>query len=244
MNDNCISIKEGDIIQGIVESVSDLGMWIDLDDHRALLHHSDISWGNSKDLQFGFNSGDHIFVKVLTIDNERNRITVGIKQITDDPWNLADKKYPAQTKVTAKITEVTDYGCFAEIDGGLTGLIHISELKWSDENIRPCSIYKYGDTVEVIVIDMDIEKRRLSLSIKQCLPNPWEELAIKFKEGDIISGIIKKITDMWLVVELEGGIEGLMISKDDLSIYTVGNSIDTVLLTIVPECKRISLGVK
>jgi len=246
-------LQEGMSVKGIVKNLTDYGAFVDLGGVDGLLHITDMSWKRIKHPSEIVNVGDEIDVKVLKYDRERNRVSLGLKQLGDDPWVAIKQRYPENTKVKAVVTNLTDYGCFAELEEGVEGLVHVSEMDWTNKNIHPSKVVQLGDEVDVLILDIDEERRRISLGIKQCFQNPWDGFAENFKKGDRISGSIKSITDFGIFIGLEGNIDGLVhlsdISWDDtgeeaVRDYTKGDEIETVILSIDPERERISLGIK
>ncbi len=246
-------LQEGMSVKGIVKNLTDYGAFVDLGGVDGLLHITDMSWKRIKHPNEIVNVGDEIDVKVLKYDRDRNRVSLGLKQLGEDPWVAIKNRYPENTRVTAVVTNLTDYGCFAELEEGVEGLVHVSEMDWTNKNIHPSKVVQLGDEVEVMVLDIDEERRRISLGIKQCYQNPWDGFAEKFKKGDKISGSIKSITDFGIFIGLDGNIDGLVhlsdISWDEageeaVREYKKGDEIETVILSIDPERERISLGVK
>jgi small subunit ribosomal protein S1 len=247
------SLEEGQEVKGIVKNLTDYGAFVDLGGVDGLLHITDMAWKRIKHPSEIIAVGDEIDVKVLKFDRERNRVSLGLKQLGEDPWVAIKARYPENTKVTAKVTNLTDYGCFAELEEGVEGLVHVSEMDWTNKNIHPSKVVQIGDEVEVMVLDIDEERRRISLGIKQCTMPPWEEFATSFNKGDKISGAIKSITDFGVFIGLDGGIDGL-VHLSDLSWdetgeeavrqYKKGDMLETVVLSIDAERERISLGVK
>ncbi|MEO9274851.1 30S ribosomal protein S1 [Marinomonas sp. 5E14-1] len=247
------SLEEGQEVKGIVKNLTDYGAFVDLGGVDGLLHITDMAWKRIKHPSEIIAVGDEIDVKVLKFDRERNRVSLGLKQLGEDPWVAIKARYPENTKVTAKVTNLTDYGCFAELEEGVEGLVHVSEMDWTNKNIHPSKVVQIGDDVDVMVLDIDEERRRISLGIKQCTMNPWEEFATSFNKGDKISGAIKSITDFGVFIGLDGGIDGL-VHLSDLSWeeageeavrqYKKGDMLETVVLSIDAERERISLGVK
>jgi len=247
------SLQEGMEAKGIVKNLTDYGAFVDLGGVDGLLHITDMAWKRIKHPSEIVNVGDEINVKVLKFDRERNRVSLGLKQLGSDPWVDIKARYPEGARVTARVTNLTDYGCFAELEEGVEGLVHVSEMDWTNKNIHPSKVVQVGDEVEVMVLDIDEERRRISLGIKQCHANPWEEFSGKFNKGDKISGKIKSITDFGIFIGLDGGIDGLVHLSDiswnepgeeAVRKYKKGDEIDTVILSIDPERERISLGVK
>ena len=247
------SLQEGMEVKGIVKNLTDYGAFVDLGGVDGLLHITDMAWKRIKHPSEIVEVGSEINVKVLKFDRDKNRVSLGLKQLGEDPWASITQRYPEGAKVTAKITNLTDYGCFAEIEEGVEGLVHVSEMDWTNKNIHPSKVVNIGDEVEVMILDIDEERRRISLGIKQCIPNPWEEFGSKFNKNDKISGTIKSITDFGIFIGLEGGIDGLVhlsdISWDGpgeeaVRNYKKGDEIETVILSVDPERERISLGIK
>ncbi|MCH2039346.1 MAG: 30S ribosomal protein S1 [Saccharospirillaceae bacterium] len=247
------NLQEGQSVKGIVKNLTDYGAFVDLGGVDGLLHITDMAWKRIKHPSEIVAVGDEIDVKVLKFDRERNRVSLGLKQLGDDPWVNINERYPENARVKARVTNLTDYGCFAELEEGVEGLVHVSEMDWTNKNIHPSKVVQLGDEVEVMVLDIDEERRRISLGIKQCTMNPWEEFGTKFNKGDKISGKIKSITDFGIFIGLDGGIDGLVhlsdISwndngEDAVRNYKKGDELETVILSIDPERERISLGVK
>ena len=246
-------LQEGMSIKGIVKNLTDYGAFVDLGGIDGLLHITDMSWKRIKHPSEIVNVGDEIDVKVLKYDRDRNRVSLGLKQLGEDPWVAIKGRYPENTRVKAIVTNLTDYGCFAELEEGVEGLVHVSEMDWTNKNIHPSKVVQLGDEIEVMILDIDEERRRISLGIKQCFQNPWDGFAENFKKGDKIAGVIKSITDFGIFIGLEGNIDGLVhlsdISWDEageeaVRKYKKGDEIETVILSIDPERERISLGVK
>ncbi len=247
------NLQEGQEVTGIVKNLTDYGAFVDLGGVDGLLHITDMAWKRIKHPSEIVNVGDEILVKVLKFDRERNRVSLGLKQLGEDPWVAIKARYPENTKVTAKVTNLTDYGCFAELEEGVEGLVHVSEMDWTNKNIHPSKVVQVGDDVEVMVLDIDEERRRISLGIKQCQVNPWEEFSGQFNKGDKISGKIKSITDFGIFIGLDGGIDGLVhlsdiswneTGEEAVRNYKKGDELETIILSIDPERERISLGVK
>jgi len=247
------NLQEGQNVKGVVKNLTDYGAFVDLGGVDGLLHITDMSWKRIKHPSEIVNVGDEIDVKVLKFDRERNRVSLGLKQLGEDPWIEIKNRYPENTRVKAVVTNLTDYGCFAELEEGVEGLVHVSEMDWTNKNIHPSKLVQLGDEVEVMILDIDQERRRISLGLKQCQQKPWDVFAEKFKKGDRISGNIKSITDFGIFIGLEGDIDGLVhlsdISWDEpgeqaVRQYTKGDKLDTVILSIDPERERISLGIK
>ena len=247
------NLQEGQEIAGIVKNLTDYGAFVDLGGVDGLLHITDMAWKRIKHPSEIVNVGDEIQVKVLKFDRERNRVSLGLKQLGEDPWVAIKARYPENTKVTAKVTNLTDYGCFAELEEGVEGLVHVSEMDWTNKNIHPSKVVQVGDEVEVMILDIDEERRRISLGVKQCQVNPWEEFSGKCEKGDKISGKIKSITDFGIFIGLDGGIDGLVhlsdiswneTGEEAVRNYKKGDELETIVLSIDPERERISLGVK
>ncbi|MCF1183527.1 30S ribosomal protein S1 [Marichromatium gracile] len=247
------NLEEGMEIKGIVKNLTDYGAFLDLGGIDGLLHITDMAWRRVKHPSEVVEIGDEISVKVLKFDRERQRVSLGLKQMGEDPWVNISRRYPESTRVFGKVTNIADYGCFVEIEEGVEGLVHVSEMDWTNKNIHPTKVVALGDEVEVMVLDIDEERRRISLGIKQCALNPWDEFAATHKKGDHVTGKIKSITDFGIFIGLEGGIDGLVhlsdISWDEsgeqaLRRYKKGDELETVVLSVDPERERISLGVK
>lgn len=247
------SLEEGQEVNGVVKNLTDYGAFVDLGGIDGLLHITDMAWRRIRHPSEMVNVGDELPVKILKFDREKNRVSLGMKQLGDDPWVEIKGRYPENTRVQAVVTNLTDYGCFAEIEEGVEGLVHVSEMDWTNKNIHPSKVVAVGDEVEVMVLDIDEERRRISLGIKQCRENPWGEFGSKHAQGDHLSGKIKSITDFGIFIGLEGGIDGLVhlsdISWDEdgetaVRRYSKGEELETVILAIDSERERISLGVK
>ena len=246
-------LQEGMSVKGIVKNLTDYGAFVDLGGVDGLLHITDMSWKRIKHPSEIVNVGDEIDVKVLKYDKERNRVSLGLKQLGEDPWQAIKKRYPEKAQVKAIVTNLTDYGCFAELETGVEGLVHVSEMDWTNKNIHPSKVVQLGDEVDVMILDIDEERRRISLGIKQCHQNPWDGFAESFKKGDRISGSIKSITDFGIFIGLDGNIDGLVHLSDisweesgeeAVRNYNKGDEIETVILSIDSERERISLGIK
>ncbi len=247
------SLQEGMSVKGIVKNLTDYGAFVDLGGVDGLLHITDMSWKRIKHPSEIVEVAQEIDVKILKFDRERNRVSLGLKQLGEDPWVEITGRYPEGSRVNAKITNLTDYGCFAELEEGVEGLVHVSEMDWTNKNVHPSKIVQLGDEVEVMVLDIDEERRRISLGIKQCQQNPWDAFASQYSKGDKISGNIKSITDFGIFIGLEGAIDGLVhlsdiswneTGEEAVRNYKKGDEIETVILSIDPERERISLGVK
>ncbi|MEZ5501181.1 MAG: 30S ribosomal protein S1 [Halioglobus sp.] len=247
------SLQEGMSVKGIVKNLTDYGAFVDLGGVDGLLHITDMAWKRIKHPSEIVEVGQEIDVKILKFDRERNRVSLGLKQLGADPWLEITGRYPEGSRVKAKITNLTDYGCFAELEEGVEGLVHVSEMDWTNKNVHPSKIVNLGDEVEVMVLDIDEERRRISLGIKQCQQNPWDAFASQYAKGDKISGSIKSITDFGIFIGLEGNIDGLVhlsdiswneAGEEAVRNYKKGDEIETVILSIDPERERISLGIK
>ena len=246
------SLEEGQVIDGIVKNLTDYGAFIDLGGVDGLLHITDISWSRINHPSEALNIGKSIKVKIIKFDKVENKVSLGIKQLTQDPWQGIENKFPLNTSVMAKVTNLTDYGFFAEIESGVEGLVHVSEIDWTNKNIHPSKVVQLGDTLEVMILEVDEEKRRISLGVKQLSENPWLVFTHKHQEGDKISGKIKSITDFGVFIGLEGEIDGLVHLSDvswDNEEETIkklekNQEIETVILSIDAERERISLGIK
>ncbi|HEX7031275.1 MAG TPA: 30S ribosomal protein S1, partial [Gammaproteobacteria bacterium] len=246
-------LQEGIVVKGIVKNLTDYGAFVDLGGIDGLLHITDMAWKRVKHPSEVVNVGDEIDVKVLKFDRERNRVSLGLKQLGDDPWTSIARRYPVGTRIFGKVTNLADYGSFVEIEEGVEGLVHVSEMDWTNKNVNPGKVVQIGDEVEVMVLDIDEERRRISLGMKQCVPNPWDEFAATHQKGDRISGKIKSITDFGIFVGLDGGIDGLvhlsdiawdMTGEEAVRNYKKGDEVEAVVLSVDPERERISLGVK
>jgi small subunit ribosomal protein S1 len=247
------TIEEGKPIKGVVKNLTDYGAFLDLGGVDGLLHITDMAWKRVRHPSEVVNVGDEITVMVLKFDKERNRVSLGLKQLGDDPWAEIARRYPEGSKLRGKISNITDYGCFVEIEDGVEGLVHVSEMDWTNKNVNPASMVALGDEVEVMILDIDEERRRISLGMKQCQPNPWDEFSATHNKGDKVSGNIKSITDFGIFVGLDGDIDGLVHMSDiswDVSgeeairNFKKGDTIEAVVLSIDPERERISLGIK
>ncbi|OUR64177.1 30S ribosomal protein S1 [Methylophaga sp. 42_25_T18] len=247
------TLEEGKTVKGIVKNLTDYGAFVDLGGIDGLLHITDMAWKRVKHPSEVVTIGDEISVQVLKFDKERERVSLGLKQMGDDPWKDIARRYPNSSRLQGKVTNIADYGCFVEIEDGVEGLVHMSEMDWTNKNVHPSKMVQLGDEVEVMVLDIDAERRRISLGIKQCKVNPWEEFAMTHNKGDKVSGAIKSITDFGVFIGLDGGIDGL-IHLSDLSWeedneelirdYKKGDELEAVVLAIDPERERISLGIK
>jgi small subunit ribosomal protein S1 len=247
------SLQEGMTVKGIVKNLTDYGVFVDLGGIDGLLHITDMAWKRVKHPSEIVNVGDEIEVKVLKFDRERNRVSLGMKQLGQDPWADLARRYPANSRLFGKVTNIADYGCFVEIEEGVEGLVHVSEMDWTNKNVNPSKVVHIGQEVEVMVLDIDEERRRISLGIKQCYPNPWDEFGATRNKGDHVKGTIKSITDFGIFIGLEGDIDGLVHLSDiswhepgeeAVRKYSKGDEIEAVVLSVDPERERISLGIK
>ncbi|HLS17726.1 MAG TPA: 30S ribosomal protein S1 [Paenalcaligenes sp.] len=246
-------LEEGLVLNGIVKNITDYGAFIDLGGIDGLLHITDMAWRRVRHPSELVQIGEEIEVKVLKFDRERSRVSLGVKQLGEDPWLGLSRRYPQGTRLFGKVTNLTDYGAFVEVEDGIEGLVHVSEMDWTNKNVDPRKVVTLGEEVEVMVLDIDEERRRISLGMKQCLPNPWEEFAMNHKRGDRVRGAIKSITDFGIFVGLDGGIDGLVHLSDltwtgsgeeAVREYKRGEEVDAVVLGIDTEKERISLGIK
>ena len=247
------SMQEGQDVKGIVKNLTDYGAFVDLGGVDGLLHITDMAWKRIRHPSEMVNVGDEVDVRILKFNREKNRVSLGIKQLGDDPWADIVRRYPEGARVMATVTNLTDYGCFAEIEEGVEGLVHVSEMDWTNKNIHPSKVVSVGDEAEVMVLDIDQERRRISLGIKQCRPNPWESFSVAHAKSDTVTGTIKSITDFGIFIGLEGGIDGLVHLSDiswsesgetAVRRYSKGEQIETIILSVDPERERISLGIK
>ena len=247
------TLKEGAIVKGIVKNITDYGAFVDLGGIDGLLHITDLAWRRVRHPSEVVQVGQELEAKVLKFDQDKNRVSLGLKQLGEDPWVGIARRYPQGTRLFGKVTNITDYGAFVEVEAGIEGLVHVSEMDWTNKNVDPRKVVTLGDEVEVMVLDIDEERRRISLGMKQCKPNPWEDFAQSHKKGDKVSGQIKSITDFGVFIGLPGGIDGL-VHLSDLSWnesgeeavrkYKKGDELEAVVLAIDPERERISLGIK
>jgi len=246
-------LQEGNVVKGIVKNLTDYGAFVDLGGIDGLLHITDMAWKRVKHPSEVVNVGDEIEVKILKFDRERQRVSLGMKQLGDDPWKDLARRYPPQTRIFGKVTNIADYGCFVEIEDGVEGLVHVSEMDWTNKNVNPSRVVQVGDEVEVMVLEIDEERRRISLGIKQCKSNPWAEFAATYNRNDKVSGQIKSITDFGIFIGLDGGIDGLVHLSDiswevpgeeAVRNYRKGQEIEAAVLAIDAERERISLGIK
>ena len=247
------NLKEGAIVKGVVKNITDYGAFVDLGGIDGLLHITDLAWRRVKHPSEVLNVGDEVEAKILKFDQEKNRVSLGIKQMGDDPWNGLARRYPQGTRLFGKVTNLTDYGSFVEIEQGIEGLVHVSEMDWTNKNVHPSKVVALGDEVEVMILEIDEQRRRISLGMKQCKANPWDDFALNHKKGDKVKGAIKSITDFGVFIGLDGGIDGL-VHLSDLSWsqpgeeavrnYKKGDEVEAVVLAIDVERERISLGIK
>ncbi len=247
------NLEEGSITKGVIKNLTDYGAFVDLGGIDGLLHITDMAWKRVKHPSEIVNVGDEIEVKILRFDREKNRVSLGLKQMGEDPWQGIARRYPEGKRMFGKVTNIADYGCFIELEEGVEGLVHVSEMDWTNKNVNPAKVVHLGQEVEVVVLDIDEERRRISLGMKQCQTNPWEDFSNTHSKGDKISGVIKSITDFGIFVGLEGYIDGLIhlsdiswntTGEDAIRNFKKGDEIEAVILAIDPERERISLGLK
>ena len=247
------TLQEGAIVKGVVKNITDYGAFVDLGGIDGLLHITDLAWRRVKHPTEVVNVGDEVTAKILKFDAEKNRVSLGLKQLGEDPWVGISRRYPTGTRLFGKVTNITDYGAFVEVESGIEGLVHVSEMDWTNKNIHPSKVVQVGDENEVMILEIDEDRRRISLGMKQCLPNPWEEFSVNHKKGEKVRGQIKSITDFGLFIGLSGNIDGL-VHMSDISWdvpgeeavrgYQKGQQVEAMVLSIDPERERISLGVK
>jgi small subunit ribosomal protein S1 len=247
------NLQEGTVIKGIVKNITDYGAFVDLGGIDGLLHITDLAWRRVRHPSEVLNVGDEVTAKVLKFDQEKNRVSLGMKQLGEDPWVGIARRYPQGTRLFGKVTNLTDYGSFVEIEQGIEGLVHVSEMDWTNKNIHPSKVVQLGDEVEVMILEIDEDRRRISLGMKQCMANPWDDFAMNHKKGDKVKGAIKSITDFGIFIGLPGGIDGL-VHLSDLSWsatgeeakqnFKKGDEVEAVVLSIDVEKERISLGIK
>jgi small subunit ribosomal protein S1 len=246
-------LEEGVIVKGVVKNLTDYGAFIDLGGIDGLLHITDMAWKRVRHPSEVVNVADELDVRVLRFDRERNRVSLGLKQLGDDPWSDLSRRYPVGARLFGTVSNITDYGCFVEIEDGVEGLVHVSEMDWTNRNVNPAKVVHTGDEVEVLVLDIDEDRRRISLGMKQCKTNPWESFAATQNKGDKVTGTIKSITDFGIFIGLEGGIDGLVHlsditwqegGEDAVRNFRKGEEIEAVVLAVDPERERISLGIK
>jgi len=247
------TLKEGSVVKGIVKNITDYGAFVDLGGIDGLLHITDLAWRRVKHPSEVLAVGDEVTAKILKFDQEKNRVSLGMKQLGDDPWTGLSRRYPQSTRLFGKVTNLTDYGAFIEIEAGIEGLVHVSEMDWTNKNVHPAKVVSLGDEVEVMILEIDEERRRISLGMKQCMQNPWEEFSMSHKKGEKVKGTIKSITDFGVFIGLPGNIDGLVHLSDiswnvpgeeAVKAYKKGDELEAVVLAIDMERERISLGVK
>ena len=247
------TLKEGTVVNGVVKNITDYGAFVDLGGIDGLLHITDLAWRRVRHPSEVLSVGQEITAKVLKFDQEKNRVSLGVKQLGDDPWVGLSRRYPSGTRLFGKVTNITDYGAFVEVEQGIEGLVHVSEMDWTNKNIAPSKVVALGDEVEVMVLEIDEDRRRISLGMKQCKPNPWDDFALNHKKGDRVKGAIKSITDFGVFIGLPGGIDGLVHlsdlswhepGEDAVRKFKKGDELEAVVLAIDVERERISLGVK
>jgi small subunit ribosomal protein S1 len=247
------TLADGIVVKGIVKNLTDYGAFIDLGGIDGLLHITDMAWRRVRHPSECVEIGQEIEVKVLKFDKEKTRVSLGMKQMAEDPWHDIANRYPAGTRVSGKVNNLTDYGCFVEIEEGVEGLVHVSEMDWTNKNVNPSKVVQLGDPVEVMILEIDEERRRISLGMKQCRTNPWDEFAATHNKGDKISGKIKSITDFGIFIGLDGNIDGLVhmsdiswsdVQEESIREYQKGDEVETVILAVDAERERISLGIK
>ncbi len=247
------NLKEGTVIKGVVKNITDYGAFVDLGGIDGLLHITDLAWRRVRHPSEVLSVGDEIEAKVLKFDQEKNRVSLGLKQLGEDPWVGISRRYPQGTRLFGKVTNITDYGAFVEVEQGIEGLVHVSEMDWTNKNIHPTKVVQLGDEVEVMILEIDEDRRRISLGMKQCMSNPWDDFAINHKKGDKVRGQIKSITDFGVFIGLEGGIDGLVhlsdlswseSGEDAVRRFKKGDEVEAVVLAIDVERERISLGIK
>ncbi len=246
-------LKEGSVVKGIVKNITDYGAFVDLGGIDGLLHITDLAWRRVKHPSEVLTVGDEVTAKILKFDQEKNRVSLGMKQLGDDPWTGLSRRYPQGTRLFGKVTNLTDYGSFIEIEAGIEGLVHVSEMDWTNKNVHPAKVVSLGDEVEVMILEIDEERRRISLGMKQCMQNPWEEFSMSHKKGEKVKGTIKSITDFGVFIGLPGNIDGLVHLSDiswnvpgeeAVKAYKKGDDLEAVVLAIDMERERISLGIK
>jgi small subunit ribosomal protein S1 len=247
------NLQEGAAVKGVVKNLTDYGAFVDLGGIDGLLHITDMAWKRVKHPSEVVKVGEEIDVRILKFDRERQRVSLGLKQLGADPWQNIARRYPANTRLFGKVTNIADYGCFVEIEEGVEGLVHVSEMDWTNKNVNPAKVVHVGQEVEVMVLDIDEERRRISLGVKQCKANPWKEFADNYNRGDKVSGQIKSITDFGIFIGLAGGIDGLvhlsdiswdMPGEEAVRSYQKAQQVDAMVLSIDPDRERISLGIK
>ncbi|WP_349254957.1 30S ribosomal protein S1 [Zoogloea sp.] len=247
------TLKEGTVVKGVVKNITDYGAFVDLGGIDGLLHITDLAWRRVRHPSEVLSVGDELEAKVLKFDQEKNRVSLGLKQLGEDPWVGISRRYPQGTRLFGKVTNITDYGAFVEVEQGIEGLVHVSEMDWTNKNIHPTKVVQLGDEVEVMILEIDEDRRRISLGMKQCMSNPWDDFAINHKKGDKVRGQIKSLTDFGVFIGLEGGIDGLvhlsdlswsLAGEEAVRQYKKGDEVEAVVLNIDVEKERISLGIK
>ncbi len=247
------NLTEGAIVKGVVKNITDYGAFVDLGGIDGLLHITDLAWRRVRHPSEVLAVGDEITAKILKFDQEKNRVSLGVKQLGDDPWVGIGRRYPQSTRLFGKVTNLTDYGAFVEVEAGIEGLVHVSEMDWTNKNVHPSKVVALGDEVEVMILEIDEDRRRISLGMKQCAPNPWDDFSINHKKGDKVKGAIKSITDFGVFIGLPGGIDGLVhlsdlswsaTGEEAVKNFKKGDEIEALVLAIDTERERISLGVK
>ncbi|ACO73862.1 30S ribosomal protein S1 [Laribacter hongkongensis] len=247
------SLKEGAIVKGIVKNITDYGAFVDLGGIDGLLHITDLAWRRVKHPSEVLAVGDEVEAKVLKFDQEKNRVSLGLKQLGEDPWVGLSRRYPSGTRLFGRVTNLTDYGAFVEIEQGIEGLVHVSEMDWTNKNVHPSKVVSLGDEVEVMILEIDEDRRRISLGMKQCMPNPWDDFSANYKKGDKIRGAIKSITDFGVFIGLPGGIDGLVhlsdlswsvAGEEAIRNFKKGDEVEAMVLSIDTDKERISMGIK
>lgn len=247
------TLKEGAIVKGVVKNITDYGAFVDLGGIDGLLHITDLAWRRVKNPAEVLSVGDEVEAKILKFDQEKNRVSLGLKQLGEDPWVGLARRYPQGTRLFGKVTNLTDYGAFIEIEAGIEGLVHVSEMDWTNKNVHPAKVVSLGDEVEIMILEIDEERRRISLGMKQCMPNPWEEFAMSHKKNEKVCGTIKSITDFGVFIGLPGNIDGLVhlsdlswnvVGEEAVKNFKKGDEVEAVVLAIDVERERISLGIK
>jgi small subunit ribosomal protein S1 len=247
------TLKEGSVVKGIVKNITDYGAFVDLGGIDGLLHITDLAWRRVKHPSEVLTVGDEVEAKILKFDQEKNRVSLGMKQLGEDPWVGIGRRYPQGTRLFGKVSNLTDYGAFVEIEAGIEGLVHVSEMDWTNKNVHPSKVCQVGDEIEVMVLEIDEDRRRISLGIKQCRPNPWEEFSMNHKKNERVQGVIKSITDFGIFIGLPGGIDGLVhlsdlswnvAGEEAVKKFKKGEEVEAVVLSIDVERERVSLGIK
>jgi small subunit ribosomal protein S1 len=247
------NLSEGSVVKGVVKNITDYGAFVDLGGIDGLLHITDLAWRRVRHPSEVLNVGDEITAKILKFDQEKNRVSLGVKQLGEDPWVGIARRYPQSTRLFGKVTNLTDYGSFVEVESGIEGLVHVSEMDWTNKNVHPSKVVALGDEVEVMILEIDEERRRISLGMKQCMPNPWEDFSMNNKKGDRVKGAIKSITDFGVFIGLAGGIDGLvhlsdlswsLSGEEAVKNFRKGDEVEATVLAIDVERERISLGIK